>query len=180
MGAIYRLFLLVGVAGLLAIPAGASAQSCEAPPGTGAVDQYCETIPDAGGDRGASDPGPTRSREPLPASTRQALRSGSSEAQALGELLEGPSGQRPSGEAPTGERGGDAGRGGGKEGRSKAGLSTRRVEAPSGDPFSALTASIGQGGETVGGAFVWILVALTLLVLSLAWLRFRRRGNAGD
>lgn len=167
MGAIYRLFLLVGVAGLLAIPAGASAQSCEAPPGTGAVDQYCETIPDAGGDRGASDPGPTRSREPLPASTRQALRSGGSEAQALGELLEGPSGERP---------GSDAGRRGDNE-RGRAGLSTRRVEEPSGDPFSALTASIGQGDETVGGAFVWILVALTLLVLSLAWLRFRRRGS---
>jgi len=170
MGAIYRLLLLAGVVGLLAMPAGASAQSCEAPPGTGAVDQYCETIPRADGDEGASNPGSTRSRDPLPASTRRALRSGGSEAQALGELLEGPPGER---------RRGDAGRRGAEDGRGGAGLSPT-TEEPSSDPFSALTASLGQGGETVGGAFVWILVALALLMLSLAWLRFRRRGNAPD
>lgn len=39
----------VALAVSLGIPAGAGADYCRAPPGQGAVDQYCEVIPTAGG-----------------------------------------------------------------------------------------------------------------------------------
>jgi hypothetical protein len=42
----------------------------------------------------------------------------------------------------------------------------------------AIKASVGSGGS-IGVGFVWILVGITLLMLALAWLRFRR-GPASD
>ena len=63
-----RLAAAVLAAGLVgAVWAGpVQAQTCEAPPGTAGVDQYCETVPDARGDRGLTPGGPGRAR--LPAS----------------------------------------------------------------------------------------------------------------
>lgn len=43
------------VCALLAFAQPAAAQSCKAPPGQGAVDEYCEDIPAADGDHGPSD-----------------------------------------------------------------------------------------------------------------------------
>lgn len=165
MAAIHRFAVLVVIAGVFCLPAGAIGQtSCEAPPGTSAIDQYCETIPRADGPRGAGDPGATRTPRPLPASTLRALRGGDADARALADTLAGPAGEGSDGD-------------GGGQGRSNApkvaGLDAPSAEDPSTNPFSALKASVGSGGS-IGGGFIWTLIAIALLMFSLAWLRFRR------
>src|SRR6476469_1935605 len=54
----FRLALAVAAlaAGVLVgpLPAQAAPVNCQAPPGTSGIDQYCETVPTAGGDQGTS------------------------------------------------------------------------------------------------------------------------------
>lgn len=157
MAATHRYVALLVAVGALALPAGASAQtSCQAPPGTGAIDQYCETIPRAEGPGGAGNPGSTRAPQPLPPSTLRALRGGGEDARALADSL---------------------GKGGRKGGAAPA-LEAPSSDEPSSNPLPAIKASVGSGGG-IGAGFVWILVGITLLMLALAWLRFRR-GPASD
>jgi hypothetical protein len=166
MVALRRIAALLVLTSALVAPAGAGAQaSCEAPPGTGAIDQYCETIPQAQGPGAAGDPSSTRAPRPLPASTLRALRGGGDDARALAESLAGPAGS---------DR---AGKGSEKAGAAPA-VQPPSSEDPSSDPFSAIKAAAGSGGG-VGAGFVWVLIALTLLMLAAAWLRFRR-GHAPD
>jgi len=166
MAATHRYVALLVAVGALALPAGASAQtSCQAPPGTGAIDQYCETIPRAEGPGGAGNPGSTRAPQPLPPSTLRALRGGGEDARALADSLAGPAGE------------GRRGKGGRKGGAFPA-LEAPSSDEPSSNPLPAIKASVGSGGS-IGVGFVWILVGITLLMLALAWLRFRR-GPASD
>lgn len=167
MVALRRIAALLVLTSALVAPAAAGAQaSCEAPPGTGAIDQYCETIPQAQGPGAAGDPSSTRAPRPLPASTLRALRGGGEDARALAESLAGPAGSSDR-----------AGKGSEKAGAAPA-VQPPSSEDPSSDPFSAIKAAAGSGGG-VGAGFVWALIALTLLMLAAAWLRFRR-GHAPD
>src|SRR4051794_26277193 len=52
-----RLTLLLSVLAGLLVAQPAAAQNCVAPPGTAAVEEYCETVPTGTGDRGSGDPG---------------------------------------------------------------------------------------------------------------------------
>jgi hypothetical protein len=162
----------------LTYPAGAGAQqgpSCEAPPGTSGIDQYCESVPGAGGNRGAGDRDRS-SDESLPAATRRALERAGKD----GEALRGLAGETPS--SPGG--GGDAdNRSGGssKDGKAGegAGNGSGSVEPePSNNPLSAVTSAV-DAGASAGPAFVWLLVALGLVLSALAWVRYRRRGHEG-
>src|SRR3954447_26661585 len=73
------LVLVALAAALSAAPA--SAQSCKAPPGMSAIDQYCEAIPSAGGDRGNTDT--DRGGLPIPAATKRALERRGADGQAI-------------------------------------------------------------------------------------------------
>src|SRR5687767_903772 len=48
------LLLLLALVLIALMPSTASAQSCEAPPGTAAMDEYCETVPSADGQGGGT------------------------------------------------------------------------------------------------------------------------------
>src|SRR3954447_1558052 len=72
--------VLVALAAALAA-APASAQSCKAPPGMSAIDQYCEAIPSPGGDRGNGDA--DRGGLPIPAAAKRALERRGPEGQAI-------------------------------------------------------------------------------------------------
>src|SRR4051794_8864030 len=83
------LVLVALAAALSAAPA--SAQSCKAPPGMSAIDQYCEAIPSAGGDRGNTDL--DRGGVPIPAAARRALARHGAEGKAI-LALAGPASQK--------------------------------------------------------------------------------------
>src|SRR3954452_20521267 len=69
----------------------AHAQSCKAPPGMSAIDEYCEAIPAAGGDRGSTDP--DRGGVPIPQAIRRALQRRGADGQAI-LALGGPASQK--------------------------------------------------------------------------------------
>src|SRR4051812_32756573 len=71
----------------------AAAQRCEAPPGTAAVDQYCETIPSASGPRG-TDTG-AAARQPVPAETLRKLEAEGTPGRELSQVLRGAAAPEP-------------------------------------------------------------------------------------
>lgn len=88
----------------VALPASAAAQDCVAPPGTSAIDQYCETVPTAVGDRGGGLRGGSR---PISEQTRQALIDAGPIGAALAQQLqveEPPPGKTRRGASSNGDR----------------------------------------------------------------------------
>lgn len=167
------LFLvLLIVLGLLA-PSVASAQRCVAPPGTSAVDEYCETVPSAGGDRGAGDHGGGSGASISPGTVAALARSGK-DGQALDRALgKDPSAVRP--RKPTrgdkkAARGSDATKG--KHPLSGGGAAS----APPPNPLNAVGQAI-SGGATMGSWFVLALLAVALLMLGWGWVAYRRRSS---
>src|SRR3954447_19525859 len=118
------LVLVALAAALSAAPA--SAQSCKAPPGMSAIDQYCEAIPSASGDRGNTDP--DRGGVPIPAATKRALERHGADGQAI-VRLSAPASKRPPSASPASEE--------------------AHAEQPSENPLSAITSSFGEKGDTV-------------------------------
>jgi hypothetical protein len=149
----------------------AAAENCDAPPGTAAVDQYCENVPSASGpgsDSG-SIPGPKVRRTV----TRALQRSGDAGAQ-LDRFLGAKSSQSDARSARRAARHPIAS--GDTEdlrppshGRSPAHSST--------DPLSAVQSAVSAGAD-VGSGFVWLLLALGLVITGAAWLRYRRGSNS--
>src|SRR3954447_7639996 len=90
------LVLVALAAALFAVPA--SAQSCKAPPGMSAIDQYCEAIPSAGGDRGNTDL--DRGSRPYSAATLRALQRRGGDGQSIIALSQAATKQ-----AQTGQKG---------------------------------------------------------------------------
>lgn len=146
---------------LFVAPGTALAQNCVAPPGTAGIDQYCETVPSAGGDQGAG-PGQSRSAAPVSGKTVSALERSGQDGQALNRFL----GQDPSSSA--GKRSGKP-----SAGKQGTALDGRTADEPSSNPLAAVRSAVGSG-DTVGSGFVWIMLAITLLIASVAWLRYRR------
>lgn len=154
-----RLAIIGALVATLLAAAPAHAQTCEAPPGTGAIDQYCETIPGAKGDR--SSLGGGQGREPAAGrSTDQALADAGRDGRAVLAL---PGGAPPGGPPP--ERASQS-----PEGRSGDAAARKQ---PSDNPLDAIASSIGSG-PTVGGWFLWLLIASGLAMAALAWIRYRR------
>lgn len=80
-----RVTLVVALVVALGLAAPAIAQQVNAPPGNSAVDEYLETVPEAGGNQ------PTNSnngRTPLPAAARRALERSGPDGQAAADLAE--------------------------------------------------------------------------------------------
>ena len=156
---------------VIALPASpAVAQECVAPPGTAAVEEYCETVPSAGGGRGTNGSGgsgsgttPLAPPVPVPADTVEEL-SGSGED---GEQLAGALGGGDDGKKPG--NGSDPLAGGG------SGEANAEVPGtPDGSPLYAITRSVSEGATT-GAAFGAALLFLTLAMAAWGWLGYRRR-----
>ena len=144
------------IAALVLLPAAtATAQTCVAPPGTAAIDQYCETVPAAGGDRGSTDAGP---RVAIPQQT----------ADQLARSNEGGTLLRNLGNDPKKPWGATKQRAGSDESEAPV--------APSNNPLDAVGSAL-SSGPTLDGWFIAALLAVTLLMVSWGWIAYRRRDN---
>lgn len=135
---------------VLATPA--QAQRCDAPAGTGAVDQYCEVVP---GDRGDRDPGPGGGPtidEPTAAGLAGQGEDGAALARSLGR---DPAGLEP------------------RTPKNKDSDAVTLPDVPSSNPFSSVTRAIG-GDATLGSVFFWALFGIVLAMLGWAWVAYRR------
>jgi hypothetical protein len=141
----------------LAISGPASAQSCQAPPGTAGIDQYCEAIPGPGHNQGRGDRGGPG--HPVPHKAQRALQRAGKDGAALLHLTQSSPAQ-----TGTAHKGG-SGSTTGQSGASKGGGS---------DPFSAVKSAV-QSGASAGPGFVWALVAIGLLMGGMGWMTYRRR-----
>ena len=165
-----RLLLIVLTALLLAA-APAAAQQCNAPPGTAAVDQYCENVPSASGNGGGGSDG--SSTATAPRNTVRALnRSGEAGRELnrfLGEDVASTGGRtgtkQVSNNKPPGRK---------PATREPAGKAPTQ---PSSNPLGAVQSAV-NSGTTVGNGFIWSLVLLTLLIAGVAWMRYRRRSSS--
>ena len=142
----------------LALPAGASAQECIAPPGTAAVDEYCETVPDAAGDRGS--PAPPQRVSP---GTLSALREQGEDGARLADqldrevLAQNPN-RRSDRDLPA----------------SKDAVGVLGQSEPGSNPLDAVREAVGAGA-TVEDGLGWALAIITLALAGTAWFVTRRR-----
>ena len=165
------LILLAGVAAVLLCAAPASAQRCVAPPGTAAVDQYCENVPSASGEGGGSGPGSTTTK-PSRDTVRAIAQSGQG-----GEELNRYLGEEVA------SRGGSSDRSSNSSGtrdnsKSQSGSNSTKPAAqaprqPSTNPLGAVQSAV-NSGSTIGNGFIWALIAIALLIAGTAWVRHRR------
>ena len=155
-----RLILVAVLAALLAVPAGAAA---ETPQDFSAADQYVETIPTPNGPSATKDR--KRSRTPLPASVAAKLRSqGGADAAALEQVATASDFGAPQGT----ERGADKENGAGDRGSSRD-----RTAVP-----SASVQAVRGGGENL----LWLLLALVaitgLMVGAVTYQRHKDKDTA--
>lgn len=167
-------------ASLWAVPvlAHAAPPSCQAPPGTSAIDQYCETIPGASGDRGSRSSQRGQSlRQVVPAGVVGQLRRGGPAGQAILNLpatVASTNASAQKGASAQGPVGAETQRQGG-------GPRTRAQEpaapgARSDNPLDAIR-SAASSGTSAGSGLAWVLVALGVAMAGLAWVRYRRSPN---
>jgi hypothetical protein len=145
----------------------AAAQQCTAPPGTAAVEQYCETVPSAsgprGGDTGAAAP------LPVPANTQRELEASGTPGRELNEVLRGTATPAATATPRQGARKPE-----------KRVAPTAQAPAPTpapvstGNPLSAVRYAV-TGADTVGGGFPWALLLIAAIVGGAGWLRRTRR-----
>lgn len=181
---VMRVFLLSLVFAVLAttVPSSAVGQDCQGRPGASAVEQYCEAIPDATGKpvQPSSEPSgsATAGTTPIGRKTGDDLRAAGTDGKAVLTLAGVTSPSR----GGSGAR--DAPRNGTSSSTSASTPSERGAVAgvsaasePSASPLRAVSASV-QSGRTVGGDFLWVLAAVTLIGLAAGWLRFRARRSS--
>lgn len=130
------------------------AQQCVAPPGTGAVDEYCEVVPTSKGDRGSGDPKP---RTPLSPQTAADLNRSGADGQGLLQAV----GHDPATTDVT------------AKGKKKRPSPAASVDAPSSNPLGAVGQALGDG-STIGTGFIIALIAIVLLMAGWSWVAFRR------
>jgi hypothetical protein len=165
--------LLAATSAILLGASPAAAQECVAPPGTAAVDQYCENVPSATSDSGSA--GSDR-RAPSERTSRAIQRSGES-GRELNRFL-----GRETTTASTGSTGKSGTSGSSEERSSKSGSGSTEQPAaapqqPSSNPLGAVQSAV-NSGDTVGSGFIWAMIVLTLLMTGIAWMRYRRRSSS--
>jgi len=157
-------------------PAAAQERRCEAPPGRSGIEQYCESLPQAGGPQG----GGGDESSGVDRGTADRLRSAGADGAAVLGLSGGESGNADSG---SGAGSGGAQSGGGDQARDGSGAGAAEpvdVDEPSGSILSALRSSV-EEGPTLSDAFAWLLIAIAIGCFTLAWIRWRRGSSgAGD
>jgi hypothetical protein len=162
MGAAMRATGLSVILGLTFLTAPAAAQQCVGAPGTGAIDQYCETVQGASGPRPSRDSAPPQATVPAP-TLRELGRSGDSGRELRG-LLQGDASTKPN------PRGGSKERGDRPREAQPAAVSP--AVRDSANPLSAVRAAVASG-DTVGPGFPWALIVLSVGIGGGAWLRHR-------
>ena len=149
---------LLALAATLLLASPAAAQKCVAPPGTAGVDQYCETVPSAGGDTG-SDAGAQRPA-PVSARTVRTLGASGQDGRSLNRFLGHD-------EAREGKRRGSAGA------ADQQPVTRGSTDEPSSNPLGAV-----RLGDLIrrhrGQRVHLVLLILTVLVVGAAWMRYRR------
>ena len=143
--------LLIALTAILLAAAPAAAQQCNAPPGTAAVDQYCENVPSASGNGGGGSDG--SSGATAPRSTVRALDRSGESGKELNRFL---------GEDVASARGRTGTKQGSKDSSDRK-PSTREPAGtaptqPSSNPLGAVQSAV-NSGTTVGSGFIWALVA---------------------
>jgi hypothetical protein len=168
--------LLVG-AGLLA-PAASAQRDCQAPPGRAAIEQYCEVLPSAGGDRSAGSGGGGSGGEALAPSVRRQLHQAGAAGDVISALAGGSAGvdKAPGGGSGDGRSGEGAGGGASASSGGGAASSGGVPGEPSDNPLDAVR-SAAEAGPSSGSGLLWALAAATVLLAAFAWLRHRRRAE---
>lgn len=157
-----RLSLMMLVASLvLGAGVARAATTCESAPGTSGLDQYCETIPGAGGGSpsvGGTGGGGATERQALPPAAARALdQPGAVNAGIRGLVAAGPAGAARTREARR------------RQQRTRR-ESIASAADTSGDPLRAVANSV-KDGPTVSSALPAILLILAIVAASVAWLR---------
>lgn len=160
------LTIVVGAVCLTLVPQ-ASGQTCTGRPGASAIEQYCEAIPSATGDRVT--PGRRQSSSSssegtgVSSTTARRLESSGAEGQALMGLIAseqdnavGANAQRAVGD--------EAG----------ASDSIPAASGPSNNPLKAVSSAV-SNGATVGSTFLWVMIGLGVAALAGSWMNFRRQ-----
>jgi hypothetical protein len=167
MGAAMRATGLSVILVLALLTAPAAAQQCVGAPGTGAIDQYCETVQGASGPRPSRDAAPPKAAVPAP-TLRELGRSGDSGRELRG-LLQSDASPKPS------ARGGEQDRG--DRPREAQPAAASPAVRDSANPLGAVRAAVASG-DTVGPGFPWALIVIAVGIGSGAWLR-HRHGERG-
>jgi hypothetical protein len=160
-----RAFVLAALLLALTATPAAAAGRCVAPPGTGAVDEYCETVPTDHGNRGSGDTGSNGPAISDKTITQLAASGtdGQELAQAIGAdptklaAAVGAKAKRPHG--------------------SKVVPAVAVPDAPSSNPLNAVREAVG-GNSTIGSGFIIALIVIVLLMAGWGWIAFRRRPTA--
>jgi hypothetical protein len=154
---------------LAALASAAVAQDTNAPPGNSGVDQYLETIPEAGGNRSATGREGDRG---LPARTVERLRAAGADGEAVANLVASTGPTRAEREASRT----------GRQGKSRGGRDGDSQTDPSGQPSAPLRsvpqgiAASAVGGSGHGGMGVLLPVLLAASAISAAaFVLLRRR-----
>lgn len=182
------LLVVLVMAVLLASPV-ASAQSCTARPGQSAIEQYCESVPAPGGNRGDEtddDSAAGRKRETPGAqlspgarrSSEALARAGGADEQDLNRFLNAPDNQTaasPSAAPRTGGRdaGSDAPRRSGKNAPESP--ATSQIERSSTRPEDVGGVAVAVGASSSSGTKLLAVVAAVALLAGMSVLLLRRR-----
>jgi hypothetical protein len=174
---------------LVAQPAGAASSSttCQAPPGTSAIDQYCEALPAPGGNSGHH----KKHSHPVSNSTTKALEKQGAAGKAVLNLV-GSSGDAgtsaptvPATPAPVKHKAVKRHRHHKQQASAPSSNppATTNVKpvshalpAPASNPVSAVGSAIGTGSST-GAVLLWLLVALAVVMGGTALIGYRRRAR---
>ena len=162
---------MLALIAILVAAAPAAAQKCVAPPGTAAVDQYCENVPSATGNGGGSDSN-SSSGASAPRSTVRALDRAGETGKELKTFL-GEDVASAQGRSETEKR---SPRSADRKAQ-KSEPAGKAPTQPSSNPLGAVQSAV-NSGTTIGNGFIWLLVALTLLIAGIAWTRYRRGSSS--
>jgi hypothetical protein len=170
----------------------AMAETCNAPPGTSGIDQYCEALPGAGGNGGSNHHdggkgGGGHKPDRVSPKTTDTLRQHGADGAAVLSLANSvdspavPAAQTETKPAPA------------KHHKSKSHKSeqqpqttTRQPTKPSPGPISAAPASnpvsaVGDSfSSSLGGGFIALLAGIAVVLAVLAWLGRRRPPEGGE
>lgn len=167
---------LAVLAAVSTAPSTAGAQNCVAPPGTAAIEQYCETVPDAANRGQGTASERRRLRQSLPPRQARRLEQAGADGQAVLALPAAGGGPGATGTAGAGSSRSRQDRASGVAGAAKSRIQPDAAE-PSSNPLDAIANAVGTGGG-VSGAFGWLLMGTALAAAALAWTRMRRRPQA--
>lgn len=170
---------------LVAQPAGASSSSttCQAPPGTSAIDQYCEALPAPGGNSGHH----KKHSHPVSNSTTKALEKQGPAGQAVLNLANSSGDAGTPAPAPAVVKHKAVKRhrhhkqqastpSSNPPAVTNAKAVSHALPAPGSNPVSAVGSAIGTGSST-GAVLLWLLVALAVVMGGTALIGYRRRAR---